>query len=339
MPIKVRTSLCGAAALALGAVLSAGPAFAGFQWSEPGDAGSSQVPAPDLSAVASPVVISGPENAAPVVISGSSAPSSTAGQTLSFGKTSGTPSQADPVKTSPAVVVPDLSTETISVASTSGGQIVQGFGSGVPLTLALRQVLPPDYSFNVDPSVDMGTLVSYKGGKPWRETLALMLAAAELEGQVQGNVVSVRRLGGAVQAPSPSLSNLSAAPASQSMRLTIPDPKAPETLGVLTSSPSGDLGMSDISSSEVWLAQRGDTLHKVLTAWCGRAGIELKWLAEYDYPIEASSRFSGTFEDAVRGLFVGFDGARPQPIGELHTNSRVGQNVLVVQARGNSYTN
>jgi hypothetical protein len=88
-----------------------------------------------------------------------------------------------------------------------------------------------------------------------------------------------------------------------------------------------------------WTVQRGETLRKVLTAWCGKAGVELKWLAEYDYPVEASAHYNGGFEEAVRSLFAGFDGARPQPIGELHVNPRAGQDVLVVQARGNSYTN
>jgi hypothetical protein len=88
-----------------------------------------------------------------------------------------------------------------------------------------------------------------------------------------------------------------------------------------------------------WSAGRGETLRKVLTGWCSRAGVELKWLAEYDYPIEATARFNGGFEDAVRSLLAGFDGARPQPFGELHANARAGQKVLVIQTRGNSYTN
>ena len=84
---------------------------------------------------------------------------------------------------------------------------------------------------------------------------------------------------------------------------------------------------------------RGDTLHKVLSDWCQHSNVELQWQAEYDYPVEASAHFEGKFEDAVRGLLAGFDGARPQPVAELHANRGAGQRVLVVQARGNSYSN
>jgi hypothetical protein len=103
--------------------------------------------------------------------------------------------------------------------------------------------------------------------------------------------------------------------------------------------PSVEIPSVNVNSAEGWTAERGDTLRKVLIDWCRHAGVELQWLAEYDYPIEASAHFNGGFEDAVRNLLAGFDSARPQPIGELHTNPNAGQKVLVVQARGNSYSN
>jgi len=87
-----------------------------------------------------------------------------------------------------------------------------------------------------------------------------------------------------------------------------------------------------------WVAGRGETLRQVLEKWSSRAGFELKWIAEYDYPVEASVRFNGSFESAVRNLLSGFDGARPQPVGSLHNNSGAGQRVLVIQTRGNSYS-
>jgi hypothetical protein len=93
------------------------------------------------------------------------------------------------------------------------------------------------------------------------------------------------------------------------------------------------------STTDEWRAERGETLRKVLTDWCARANVELQWMTEYDYPIEGSSHFSSGFEDAVRGLLAGFDSARPQPIGELHDSATAGQKVLVVQGRGNNYTN
>ncbi len=92
------------------------------------------------------------------------------------------------------------------------------------------------------------------------------------------------------------------------------------------------------NGNSTWSAQHGDSLHKVLEEWCRRAHIEFDWLAEYDYPLEASVSFNGTFEDAVRGLLAGFEGAHPQPVAELHSNPRVGQMVLVIETRGNTNT-
>jgi hypothetical protein len=226
-------------------------------------------------------------------------------------------------------VKPDLATATISVSPTpstppsAGTDVVQGFASNVPLALALRQVLPIGYSFSIDQGVDMDTLVSYKGGKPWGETLKSMLASVELVDHEQGTVITVSRNTAPVAVP---FQPLSVQPAKTVKQLNVLVPPA-EMLAV------------NVSPADGWSAERGDTLRKVLTDWCHRSGTEIQWLAEYDYPVEASAHFSGGFEEAVRNLLAGFDGARPQPIGELHTNTGAGQMVLVVQARGNNYSN
>jgi len=60
------------------------------------------------------------------------------------------------------------------------------------------------------------------------------------------------------------------------------------------------------------------------------------WSTEYDYPVQASASFSGSFEEAVRDLLSGFVDAKPQPFGRLHDNPSVGQRILVIQTRGNT---
>jgi len=96
--------------------------------------------------------------------------------------------------------------------------------------------------------------------------------------------------------------------------------------------------VSVASVVDTWTAARGETLHKALEGWSRRAGAEFEWSAEYDYPLEASISFTGTFEEAVRSLLSGFEDAHPQPVAELHANPGAGQMVLVIQTRGNSYT-
>lgn len=90
------------------------------------------------------------------------------------------------------------------------------------------------------------------------------------------------------------------------------------------------------TAAEMWHAEPGDHLHAVIKKWATRAHVELVWSTEYDYPIQASINFSGSFEDAVRGLLTGFVEAKPQPYGRLHDNPTVGQRTLVIEARGNT---
>jgi Toxin co-regulated pilus biosynthesis protein Q len=89
--------------------------------------------------------------------------------------------------------------------------------------------------------------------------------------------------------------------------------------------------------SQTWEARPGQTLRALLQEWCARVGAELNWTAEFDYPIMASMNMTGTFEEAVRVLLTGFDGAKPTPRGRLHFNPAAGQSILIVTADGNHY--
>jgi hypothetical protein len=210
-------------------------------------------------------------------------------------------------------------------------EIVHGFAKSVPLAVALRQILPAGYSFSIDQGVDMGTMVSFQGGRPWRETLRDALKPAGLVMREKGRMIGIGYENGEVV--SPPLAKTS---------VYIPADALPpttrmyaDTRPVVVEPPASPPARSGPGT---WTAQHGDSLHKVLEEWCRRSNVEFDWLAEYDYPVEASVSFNGTFEDAVRGLLAGFESAHPQPVAELHSNPRVGQMVLVVQTRGNTNT-
>jgi hypothetical protein len=374
---KAFSPYCGAATLALAAALSASPASAGFQWGEREDVGAVQSTTPYVSAspppvstaassaptnrpeYISPLIITGGETrpmAAPTLSNSSAAPAAVVPSPISAApaaapiatgdaglttfSVSPAPAPASAAKRDTRI---DLANETISLGSpppVAPSEIVKGFASQVPLGLALRQVLPSQYNFAVDQGVDVETLVSYKGGKPWNETLKAMLVPAGLDYHQQGNLITVGKQASAVAAPAPVLAAIAApAPVPTPMLQPLPAPASaiiPQKMEFLA--PSAEKPVA-VPRLEGWTAERGDTLHKVLANWCARAGVELKWLAEYDYPVEGSAHFNGSFEEAVRSLIAGFETAKPQPIGELHINQRAGQNVLVVHVRGNSYTN
>lgn len=72
-----------------------------------------------------------------------------------------------------------------------GYEVLEGFGSDMPLALALQQVVPPQYAFSFGKGVNAGHLVSWEGGKPWDQVLNDMIRPLNLEAAISGNVVKI----------------------------------------------------------------------------------------------------------------------------------------------------
>ncbi|MGB0720059.1 MAG: hypothetical protein ACPGRX_06275, partial [Bdellovibrionales bacterium] len=66
-----------------------------------------------------------------------------------------------------------------------------GFGSDVPLVLALRQVVPADYSYSFGPSVNPGYRVSWIGGQGWDRVVADMIAPLGYRVSIQGKTLHI----------------------------------------------------------------------------------------------------------------------------------------------------
>ena len=239
----------------------------------------------------------------------------------------------------PAPMMAAQMAPTPVAAPASMDRPVQGFANNVPLSVALRQILPPDYGFSMSQDVDLSTLVSWRGGRPWRETLQAMLQTVGLTMQEQAQMINVSHLNG-YQQPSampPVVSNPQ--PGTYAPMEPVIDHTMQAPIGAMVGEPVMAQPPTPTGPIvDTWTANRGDTLRKVLEDWTHRANIELSWLAEYDYPIQASVVMTGSFEDAVRNLLTGFQEAKPQPFASLHNNPGAGQTVLVVETRGNNYS-
>jgi hypothetical protein len=313
------------------------------------------------------------------------------------------PTPAATIASSPAAYSQEaLAPTSLAVPSE---KVVSGFGTKVPLAVALRQILPSDYGFSVDRDVTLSTLVTWRGGKPWRDALKETLQSAGFDMREQGQMVRIVRAAGTsptsvipqpetvqpsapaafaeVQTPQPQATvavspsagmSLSLAPSSEPM-LVVPTASSPapapssapaliggsdhflklpqEVASAAAPTPETIVAVSEapvavienpapapvpVAVAETWTASRGDMLHKVLDAWARQANVEIHWVAEYDYPIQATLTVTGSFEDAVRNLLSGFKDAQPQPVASLHKNPTLGQMVLVVEAHGNNYS-
>lgn len=79
--------------------------------------------------------------------------------------------------------------------NTGFGEAV-GFGRDLPLALALSQVIPAEYSYAFGQNVNVGTTVSWQGGKPWNQVLDEMLAAAGMRAVIQNGQVTIQNANG-----------------------------------------------------------------------------------------------------------------------------------------------
>lgn len=94
-----------------------------------------------------------------------------------------------PVSEMPLVPPPSA----ISAAPTMGeaGDVVAGFGSDLPLAIALQQIVPAGFQYGFGVGVNPGTAVSWEGGKPWKTVLGETLAPQGYTFVVDSNVIKV----------------------------------------------------------------------------------------------------------------------------------------------------
>jgi hypothetical protein len=70
--------------------------------------------------------------------------------------------------------------------------VVAGFGDQVPLSFAVRQIVPARFQVAFGETVDSDTPVDWKGGKPWRATLSDAVRPLGLTVSVVGATVKIQ---------------------------------------------------------------------------------------------------------------------------------------------------
>lgn len=205
----------GSVSVILGALAVTSPAQAGFQWVAPGTADQAPVMAPMPQAV-QPAPLPAP------VMPKQALPPSALEPQMPMPQVIEAPAKMEPKKVAPApapeivleeqallpskaaepaplpilepkgdlLAVPAVAPEPVKAPAET---VVRGFADRVPLSVALRQVLPQEVGFSVAQDVSLGTIVSWKGGKPWREVVQAMLAPEGLAMKEDGMLVQVVR--------------------------------------------------------------------------------------------------------------------------------------------------
>ena len=79
-------------------------------------------------------------------------------------------------------------------------EMISGFGTDMPLAMALQQVIPQGFGYGYSNASFAGKRVSWDGGRPWPEVLNAMLAPHNLQASINGKRVIIKEAG-AVVAP------------------------------------------------------------------------------------------------------------------------------------------
>lgn len=240
-------------------------------------------------------------------------------------------------------------------------QDVIGFGSDIPLALALQQVVPPGFAFSFSTDVNPGAKVSWTGGKPWCDVMHDMLAPLEMTAAIRGKVIFIHSLRhSAVRSqgeesliePSAGQSqdeegDVSDAPAknvddiSGMRRHNIQDPgfkpqeQNPETLAALDERVSQSVvdDRQPQRKEQLWEAESGDSLKQVLQSWSKIGDFEVDWQVLHDFTVQSDIMVAGNVDTALKVLVMNGlgDGTRPSVSFVQTQNPEQQRAVLIVQ--------
>ena len=118
-------------------------------------------------------------------------------------------------------------------SSLAQAQRVDGFGSNVPLSFAVRQIVPNDYVVRFEPSVDQSARVSWSGSDDWHSVLLGLARSRGLSYRVQGQDVIIAGSGGQQASPS-AAAPVAAAPVAPMAATQAPISAAQQSQGIRT---------------------------------------------------------------------------------------------------------
>ncbi|MGH1456394.1 MAG: hypothetical protein ACRBDI_06405 [Alphaproteobacteria bacterium] len=98
---------------------------------------------------------------------------------------------SDDVIEKSAVTAEENKTEEIFWNKPPSFDIIEGFGSDMPLALALSQIVPPHYAYSFGEGVNPGAIISWDGGLPWNEVLKNALEPAGYQYSINGKKLSI----------------------------------------------------------------------------------------------------------------------------------------------------
>lgn len=233
-------------------------------------------------------------------------------------------------------------------ASQPASQIAQGFGSNIPLELAVRQIVPGSLGVRFAAGTDPARAVTWRGGRPWAEVLRLTLAQSGHRYDVENEEV-------VVSVNAPTQTSLVPAGSTQAAALvpTGPLPESRAATGVSSEPAPGQAAVgrpvdlttptdtqpappsvesqttlprvappAPIEAARSWRAMAGSTLRETLNGWAREeGGWGIVWDSDLEYEIVADHTFTGSFKEAAADLIRAFAKAEPPVYGTIYSNN------------------
>lgn len=78
-------------------------------------------------------------------------------------------------------------------AKPSRFRLAQGFGHQVPISFAVKQIVPRTVEVRFGPGVDQAAFVTWSGGQPWNRVLASAVRPLRLHVMTTANSVTISR--------------------------------------------------------------------------------------------------------------------------------------------------
>lgn len=194
----------------------------------------------------------------------------------------------------------------------------KGWADGVPLSVALRQVIPAEYGIFYDHSDKINTAktVSWSGGRPWND----VLATVQRNGNVRLAILWDSKTVTVVAADQPALTALPSA--ADKAPAVAPTAIASASTPVLVTRPLPVTA----PAVQTWRLDPAKTLRENVEAWVKQAGWnKLVWEGA-DYPIYGAASFTGSFDAAdgpLAKLIDGFSDSKQPLLVRLTTMDRV----------------
>lgn len=216
------------------------------------------------------------------------------------------------VEPKPALDAPIVSTPASSPVMYGA---IDGFGKNIPLSLALEQVVPKDYTLVYAAKPDLNTIVSWTGGRSWNAVLSDMLYAHGFRAVITDKTVKI------VSASSVPEEKVVPTKPVKEAAVTTPAPKAPATTATF-----------DATKVDIFSARAGESVQDVLAKWTAQSNVQLYWQADQTYTLKQPVSFNSTFPRAVEQLLNIFHDQAGRPIAKLHPNAPQGPAVLAIES-------